>query len=201
MSITTQESEHKMKTTRYKFETVVQSATEKTISWLKEEFRTILESDKDYTRKADYIGFSVLSIDTRIQSLDEELKELQSLKKQLKTAKEIVLQTGAQIFLEYGIDKIDGSGISSITYTGATTVDKSKLVIEHPDALIEAGLFKKVVDEELVAQFYTSDRYSEVIQANARIEVISTPKPAKIKINKRRVSANNIQATQMEEIA
>ena len=190
-----------MKTTRYQFETTVQNATEKTVEWLKEEFRSILESDKDYTRKADYIGFSVLSIDDRIQSLDEEIKELQQLKKQLKTAKEIVLQTGAEIFLEYGIDKIDGAGISSITYTGATTSDKSKLVIDNPEPLIEAGLYKKVVDEDLVKQFYTSDKYAQIIQANAHIEVISTPKPAKIRINKRRSSANNTQPSQREEIA
>ena len=57
----------KMKTTRYKFETTVQSATAKTKEWLKDELRAILESDKDYTRKADYIGFSVLSIDKRMR--------------------------------------------------------------------------------------------------------------------------------------
>jgi len=187
-----------MKTTRFKFETAVQSATAKTTEWLKEEFRAILESDKDYTRKADYIGFSVLSIDQRIQSLDEELKELQGLKKQLKTAKEIVLQTGAEIFLEYGIDKIDGAGISSITYTGAVTQDKSKLVIDNADALIEAGFFRKVVDEEMVAQYYTSEKYGHIIQEHAHIEVVSTPKPAKIKINKRRASINNTTATLTE---
>ncbi len=190
-----------MKTTRFKFETVVQSATEKTISWLKDEFRAILESDKDYTRKADYIGFSVISIDNSIQSLDEEIKELQGLKKQLKMAKEIVLETGAEIFTEYGIDKLDGAGISSITFTGATTADKSKLVIDNPDALIEAGFYRKVVDEEMVAQFYTSDKYGNIIQEHAHIDVISNPKPAKIKINKRRSSINNPTHTLAEEIA
>ena len=187
-----------MKTTRYKFEQTVQSANANSIEWLKEEFRAILESDKDYTRKADYIGFSVLSIDNRIQSIDEEIKELQELKKSLKTAKEIVLETGAQIFLEYGIDKLDGAGISSITFTGATTADKSKLVIDDPDALIEAGFFKKVVDEEMVMQFYTSDNYAHIIQEHAHIDVISNPKPAKIKINKRRTSANNEEHAAME---
>jgi len=190
-----------MKTTRFKFETAVQGATEKTQEWLKEEFRAILESDKDYTRKADYIGFSVLSIDQRIQSIDEELKELQTLKKSLKTAKEIVLETGAQIFLEYGIDKIDGAGISSITFTGAITQDKSKLVIDNPDALIESGFFKKVVDEDMVQQFYTSEKYGHIIQEHAHIDVISNPKPAKIKINKRRVSANNMNQAIAEEVS
>ncbi len=188
-----------MKTTRYKFEQTVQGANDKSREWLKDEFRAILESDKDYTRKADYIGFSVLSIDNSIKSIDEELKELQGLKKQLKTAKEIVLETGAVIFFEYGIDKLDGAGISSITYTGAVTQDKTKLVIDNPDALIEAGFFKKVVDEEMVSQFYTSDKYGHIIQEHARLEVISNPKPAKIKINKRRASANN--TTKKEEVA
>ena len=133
--------------------------------------------------------------------MDEEIKELQTLKKSLKTAKEVVLETGAQIFLEYGIDKIDGAGISSITFTGATTADKSKLVVNNPEPLIDAGLFRKVVDEELVLQFYTSDQYSDVIQKNAHIEVISNPKPAKIKINKRRSSTNNTNVAFTEVVA
>ncbi len=190
-----------MKTTRYKFEQTVQSATEQSKEWLKDEFRAILESDKDYTRKADYIGFSIISIDNRIQSLDEEIKELQGFKKTLKTAKEIVLQTGAEIFLEYGIDKIDGAGISSITFTGATTSDKSKLIIDNPDALIEVGFFRKVVDEEMVSQYYTSDKFGHLIQKNAHLEVTSIPKPAKIKINKRRSSANNLSHTEIVEVA
>ena len=187
-----------MKTTRFQFETTVQSATVQNREYLKEQFRGILESDKDYTRKADYIGFSVLSIDKRIESLDEEIKELQGLKKTLKAAKDLVLETGAEIFLEYGIDKIDGAGISSITFSGATTFDKTKLIIEDAKTLIEAGFFKKVVDEEMVSQYFTSEKYGHIIQKYARLEVVSTPKPAKIKINKRRKSANSTANTQME---
>ena len=190
-----------MKTTRYQFETTVQSATAKTKEWLKDELRTILESDKDYTRKCDYIGFSVLSIDTRIQSLDEEIKELQGLKKTLKTAKDIVLETGAAIFTEYGIDKLDGAGISSITFTAATTSDKTKLIIEDREALIEAGFYKKVLDEEMLRDLYHTAQYSDIIKLHTRLDVISTPKPAKIKINKRRTSANNTEVILTEEVA
>ncbi len=189
-----------MKTTRYKFETAVQSATAKTKEWLKEEFRAILESDKDYTRKADYIGLSVLSIDKRIQSIDEEIKELQELKKALKTAKEIVLETGAEIFIEYGIDKLDGAGISSITFTGATTSDKTKLIVENTEALIEAGFYKKVLDEELLRDLYHTAQYKDIIQQHTRLDVISTPKPARIKINKRRTSANT-ELAESKEVA
>ena len=189
-----------MKTTRYRFETAVQSATAKTKEWLKDELRAILESNKDYTRKADYIGFSVLSIDTRIQSIDEEIKELQELKKTLKTAKEIVVETGAEIFTEYGIDKLDGSGISSITFTGATTIDKTKLVIENTEALIKAGFYKKVLDEDMLRDLYDNPNYSDIIRIHTRLEVTSTPKPAKIKINKRR-GVNNTTYTATEEVA
>ena len=189
-----------MKTTRYKFEQTVQNANTNSIEWLKEEFRAILESDKDYTRKADYIGFSVLSIDNRIQSLDEEIKELQELKKTLKTAKETVLTTGAEIFIEYGIDKLDGSGISSITFTGATTTDKSKLVIENTEALIEAGFYKKVLDEDMLRDLYDNPNYSDIIRTHTRLDVTSIPKPAKIKINKRR-GVNNAMHTVTEEVA
>lgn len=190
-----------MKTTRYRFEETVQSATAKTKEWLKGELRAILESDKDYTRKCDYIGFSVLSIDKRIESIDEEIKELQELIKSLnKAAKDIVLETGAEVFIEYGIDKLDGGGISSITFTGATTSDKTKLIIENREALIEAGFFKKVVDEEMVLHYYTSDKYANIIQENSSLEVISIPRPAKIKVNKRR-TVNNTTLLSQEEVA
>jgi len=43
-----------MKTTRYQFETIVQSTTDKNRKWSKKEFRAILNSDKNYTRKTDY---------------------------------------------------------------------------------------------------------------------------------------------------
>ncbi|WP_415406864.1 hypothetical protein ACLHDG_14020 [Sulfurovum sp. CS9] len=184
-----------MKTQRYRFEQTVQSATAKTKEWLKDELRAILESDKDYTRKADYIGFSVLSIDKRIESIEEEIKELQELKKSLKTAKELVLTIGAEVFIEYGIDRLDGAGISSITFTGATTADKTKLVVSDAEELINAGFYKKVIDEEKILQFYSSDKYANIIQENCSLEVVSNPKPAKIKINKRRSSANNTDVT------
>jgi hypothetical protein len=190
-----------MKTTRYQFEQTVHNTTEQSRTWLRDELKAILEADKDYTRKADYIGFSVLSIDERIQSIEEEIKELQQLKKQLKTAKQIVLEMGAEVFNSYGIEKLDGAGISSITVTKATTTDKSKLVVENAQALIEAGLYKKVLDEEMVRTLYHSPQYGEFIKTHTRLEVTSTPKPAKLRINKRRGVDNNTAYALDEEVA
>ena len=132
--------------------------------------------------------------------MDEEIKELQELKKTLKTAKEIVLTAGAEIFIEYGIDKLDGSGISSITFSGAVTADKTKLVVHNEEALIKAGFYKKVIDEAKILHYYSSDNYANVILEHSTLEVISISKPAKIKINKRRV-INNPTHTLEEEVA
>ena len=111
-----------------------------------------------------------------------------------------MLTTGAEVFIEYGIDKLDGAGISSITFTGATTSDKTKLIIENREALIEAGFYKKVLDEEMLRDLYHTAQYSDIIQLHTHLDVISTPKPAKIKINKRR-TANNENHTPTKDIA
>ena len=118
-----------MKTTRYRFEQSVQEVKEDTTSWLTDEFKSILESDKDFTRKCDYIGFSILGIDSKVASIDEEVKELQTLKKNLKLAKELTLQTGATVFQEYGISKLEGAGISSITINEPNPISKIRLTI------------------------------------------------------------------------
>lgn len=176
-----------MKTTRYKFEQMVQEVNPTSIEWLKEELQAILESDKDYTRKADYIGFSVLSIDDKVASIDEEIKELQQLKKNLKSAKEIVLRTGAEVFASYGIDKLEGAGISSITVTPPKERTTTKLEILDEEAVIRAGFYKKVVDEDALLEALEQNRYNRFILKNAaKISMVDTSIPAKLRINKRR---------------
>ena len=192
--MTTVKQEHSMKTTRYKFEQSVQEVKEETKSWLTDEFKAILESDKDFTRKADYIGFSILSIDAKVASIDEEVKELQALKKKLKSAKDIALQTGAGVFKEYGIDKLEGAGISSITINKPTSTSKIRLTIHNEDKLIEAGFYKKIIDDKAILDFYNSGKCLDTINANCSIEILKDVKPTKLKINKRRsynVSTSN----------
>lgn len=177
-----------MKTTRYRFEQAVQEVKEDTKSWLKDEFKSILESDKDFTRKADYIGFSIASIDDKVASIDEEIKELQELKKRLKSAKEIALTTGAEVFQGYGIEKIEGAGISSITVTKASVKSKVNLSIINEEALIKLGYFTLSVDEDAVIEALNTHKDLENISEYARLETIETASTAKLKVNKRRGS-------------
>ena len=189
-----------MKTTRYRFEQAVQDVKEDTKSWLKEEFKSVLESDKDYTRKCDYIGFSIASIDDKIASLDEEIKELQHLKQKLKSAKEIVLTIGAELFGEYGIEKLEGAGISSITVTKASTKSKRTLEVFNSEALIKLGYFSLLVDEEAVIDALSTQEELQNISQYARIVTAETTSTAKLKVNKRRgANSTNFIAEPIQE--
>ena len=193
-----------MKTLRYRFEQAVQEVNEETTEWLIAEFKSILESDKDFTRKCDYIGFSIASIDSKVASLDEEIKELQELKKKLKLAKNIALRIGAEVFGEYGIDKLEGAGISSITVTKPTSKQKYNLEILDADALIDAGYCKTIVDEDAVLQAYHLENSNlEKVLPYSKLTLENIITVSKLKINKRRSSnsANFVNTTDTQEIA
>jgi len=177
-----------MKTTRYKFEQVVQEVKEDSREWLRDALREVLESDKDFTRKCDYIAFSILSIDAKVASLDEEIKELQQLKKSLKTAKDITLRIGAEVFGEYGVTKIEGAGVSSITVTESITKETQKLEIFNEDELIRAGYYIKVIDEDALMAAHEFRHRRELIHEFYHVTTIDTSTPPKLRINKRRAS-------------
>jgi hypothetical protein len=192
-----------MKTTRYRFEQAVQEVKADTTSWLRDEFKAILESNKDFTRKADYIGFSIASIDDKVASIDEEIKDLQELKKNLKSAKEIALITGAEVFEEYGVDKLEGAGISSITVTKSTTKFKTSLCVINEEALIKLGYFTVSVDEQAVIEALSTQEDIENVIGYARLDTVETISTAKLKVNKRRGSSstNFVNINDTQEIA
>lgn len=185
------------KLTRYRFEAVVQDTTEHRSEYLTNEFINILESNKPYQSKADYIGYSILSIDEKISLLDDEIENLKTYKQKLKRAKEIALEVGAKVFNSYGISKIEGAGISSITVTNKTETSKLELTIINEEALIQQGFYKKVLDENKVLEAYLQEDYKEFILQNAKVEKVINIKPSKLRINKRK-SINNLDFTNDE---
>ena len=190
-----------MKTTRFSFEKAVQEVSQNNTECLKEEFISILEADKEFTRKADYIGFSITSIDNKIASLDEEIQQMQDIKKKLKSAKDIALTVGAEVFAQFGVEKLEGAGISSITVSPETSSSKITLVAKDEAMLIRAGFCKTVVDMDMVNKKYSAGEYLDIITAYTTDTVITKSKPAKLKINKRRKSANTIDTAPIIEIA
>lgn len=188
-------------TNRYALERDIESASENNVQWLKERFKEVLESNKEPSRKCDYLGYSILGIDAKVQLLEDEIKELRFIKDKLKGAKELALEVGAELFSEYGIAKLEGAGISSITLYQPLQSPKLSLTITNEMALIEAGFVKRVVDTEAIKEAYLSGQYLELIHTCCEIELHAPTNAKRLKINKRRSSNNLASLTTGEEQA
>lgn len=188
------------KLTRYRFEAAVQDATEFSKEYLRQEYIDVLESNKPYQKKCDYIGFSLLSIEEKISLLDDEIQNLKDYKQRLKEAQEIALCVGAKVFSSYGITKIEGAGISSITVTNATQTSKLELTVLNEEAFIQQGFYKKVLDEKKILEYYANNDYKEFILEHASVEPVIYIKPSRLRINKRR-SANSTTLNNISDAA
>ena len=181
-----------MKTTRYKFEQAVQEVTENTATWLLDEYKAILESDKDFTRKADYIGLSILSLDTKVSVIDEEIKELQLLKQQLKRAKDIAQSIGAKVFTDNGITKLEGAAISSITVTPSKIKETKTLEILNQDAVLQKGYAYLVIDENSLKADLETTKGRFYLAGCARFNIEETTSEPKLRVNKRKSKTNEV---------
>ena len=180
-------------TNRYQLERDIESVTSNNANWLKERFKEVLESDKDASRKCDYLGYSILNIDAKLHLLEEEIKELRHLKEHLNSAKSLALEVGAELFGEYGINKLEGAGISSITVYQPLHAPKLTITVNNEQALIKAGFVKEVVDVASIKEAYESGQYKKLIEEHCEVSYDVKEDPKRLKINKRR-SVNNHDA-------
>ena len=185
-----------MKTTNYRLQTEIENIKVDKQEWFKNYVRQVLESDKPYHVKADYLGLSVQEIQNKIDYLSEDIKEMTALKKNLVNAKSLALEATAAVLSEYGIDRLDGTAISSITITPK----KSKLIetfkITNAEALIKLGYYSVVVDEQSVKDAMLTLDGMDKIDKYVEVGITTQEIPAKIKVNARRSSSNN-QATEL----
>lgn len=189
-----------MKTTNYRLQTEIENLTPTSQrAWFESYIREVLESDKPYYAKADYIGLSFQELQNKIDYIASDIKELQQLKKKLTDAKQIAQEVTASVLQEYGIDRLDGTAISSLTITPAKEKEKERLEIVDEDALIQLGYAKVTVDKEAVMEamktLETMDEIDPYVVVFAEKETI----PAKLKINPRKGSVNN-QANELLKI-
>jgi hypothetical protein len=159
--------------------------------WFKDYVRQVLESNKPYHAKADYIGLSIKELDNKIEYLSEDIKEMQSLKKNLTLAKATALEAIASVLSEYGIDRLDGTAISSITITPQKTKEKENFKIIDSEALIKLGYFKAVVDEDAVKEAMLTLESMQEIDPYVEVGITKEDVPAKIKVNARRSNTNH----------
>ena len=176
-----------MKTTQYKFEKHLEATSESTnLDWLRNEFKAILESEKHFTSKADYIGYSFIGLDEKIDAIELRINELKELKTTLKNSYNKALEIGAEVLSGYNVDRLEGGGISSITITPQSTKSKTEITIYEPDKLIYLGYYKTVIDEDKIRLAMSSSDEREKLLKYCDMKIITTQTPSRLRINKRR---------------
>jgi len=185
-----------MKTVNYPLEVAVQNVTYQNKEALVERYKAVLESNKDFMRKCDYICYSISSINTRVKAIDEELEHLIGLKTTLQDAQQIALEAGVEAFDYYGISKLEGSVFKSITVSKPIESNKKRLVVLDEQSLIENGFYKtiKVLDKQKLLDEYADGTYIDFIKQHTRLESVFEKKRASLIINRR----ENNQASQTD---
>lgn len=185
-----------MKVTNYRLQTEMENIKEDNQEWFKNYVRQVLESNKPYHAKADYLGLSIQEIQNKMDYLAEDIKEMSALKKTLSLAKATALEATAAVLAEYGIDRLDGTCISSITITPKKTKLTETFEIINAEALIKLGFYKVVVDEQSIKDAMLSIEGINEIDEFVKVGIVTEETPARIKVNAKRTSANN-QATEL----
>ena len=184
-----------MKLINYALQTQIEYLGEnKTNSHFKDYLKSVLEdTSKPYYQRADYIGLSMQEIKSKVDTLSSDISDLQALKKKLTSALEIAKELTANVFLENGIDRIDGNIISSLTLTNATSKTKDEIFIKDENAVMGLGYVKFSVDYEAIEKALTTKEGKKELKKFVEVTPITISTPAKIKVNTKRTSANNAQ--------
>jgi hypothetical protein len=152
----------------------------------------IEDSTKPYHKRADYVGLSLLEVLEKIINLSNDISQLQNLKKKLSLSLEIAKEKTAEVFVENGIDRVDGNIISSLTLTKPTTKTKDKLEILDKEALMSMGFIKYDIDLEAIEKAIQTKEGLEEIKEYISITSTDIITPAKIKVNQKRQSKQNV---------
>ena len=184
-----------MKLVNYQLQTQIEYlGVNKANNFFKEYLQGILEdTSKPYYQRADYIGLSMQEIKSKIDTLTSDISDLQALKKRLNSALEIAKELTANVFLENGIDRIDGNIISSLTLTNSTSKTKDEIFIKDENAVMTLGYVKFSVDLNAVEKALSTKEGRKELKKFVDVTTLTISNPAKIKVNTKRASVNNTQ--------
>lgn len=178
-----------MKLLNYQLQTHIESLSgAKSTQFFGDYIRTILQdTTKPYYQRADYVGLSLQEIKAKIDTLSSDIKELQTLKKRLSESLEIAKEIIATVFLENGVDRIDGNIISSLTISNETSNIQTSFTILDHEAVMRLGYIKYQPDIEAIEQAMISNEGKEELAAFVKSETNTTTTPAKVKVNAKRI--------------
>jgi uncharacterized protein YoxC len=193
-----------MEIKKYRLQTEMENLKEGNEEWFKDYVRGVLESNKPYFEKADYIAYSINQISNKLDYISNEIKELQELKKFLSNSKELAMQITASILTnEYGISKLEsGVAISSITITPEKSKTSQVITIKNEQAVLGLGYVSFIPDYSAIEVDLANKSKAELKDLMQFIEVntITEITPQKIKIkNKKAVNPQKSDEIIIEE--
>ena len=191
-----------MKTVNYRLQTEIEQLSPSSQKeWFRNYLKEILESDKPYYQKSDYIALSFMELDNKIAYIGSEVKQLTELKKKLTQAKTLGLEITADILKEYGIDKMEGTAISSLTIAPPKTKTKETIHYTNPNKIMELGYVSFSVDEKAVKEALKTKEGFEELDPYVQVDIEEEAIPAKLKINKRRSTTEPVQTIELLDAA
>ncbi|MBU1777981.1 MAG: hypothetical protein KJ899_15250 [Gammaproteobacteria bacterium] len=111
--------------------------------WFHQSIMNVLQAPiRSSFAKADAIAKVFTSVDAKIEYIKEQQRLLANLKKQLELAQSLAKVEVSNALASFGVTKLEGLAISSITASKATDKSVAKLEILDENALINAGTLK-----------------------------------------------------------
>ena len=169
------------------------------IEFFKSSIVTLLQDENlAYYAKADKIADAYASLEEKVSYIKFQVQLLQQLRKRLESVKAVSKEQVALAMGSFGIDKLEGLSVSSLTITPAREESVAKIDILDEQALIHAGFFTVVLDKDAVEQaLYSADQRHEV-EEYVSVNVQTKSKPASVRINKRKIT---VQPSQLHQVA
>ncbi|MFY4789049.1 siphovirus Gp157 family protein [Aliarcobacter butzleri] len=182
-----------MRLVNYKLQTQMENLNENSDNkYFKEYLKSILEDPNiPYFQKADYIGLCLQEINSKVECIANDIKELQAYKKRLQTALTLAKELVADVLIQNGVDRVDGNVISSITLQSESITTKQEIVVLDENAVMTLGYVKFEPDIEAIkVALETPKGKKELKDIVTTITETSTNK-AKVKVNAKKKSSSN----------
>ncbi|WP_418179003.1 siphovirus Gp157 family protein [Aliarcobacter lanthieri] len=182
-----------MRLVNYKLQTQMENLNENSDNkYFKEYLKSILEDpNTPYFQKADYIGLCLQEINSKVEYIANDIKELQAYKKRLQTALTLAKELVADVLIQNGVDRVDGNVISSITLLSESITTKKEIVVLDENAVMTLGYVKFEPDIEAIKVALETTKGKKELKDIVTLITETSINKAKVKVNAKKKSLSN----------
>lgn len=182
-----------MRLVNYKLQTQMENLNENSDNkYFKEYLKSILEDpNTPYFQKADYIGLCLQDINSKVEYIANDIKELQAYKKKLQTALTLAKELVADVLIQNGVTRVDGNVISSITLLSESITTKKDIVVLDENAVMTLGYVKFEPDIEAIKVALETPKGKKELKDIVTLISETSINKAKVKVNAKKKSSYN----------